>query len=139
MDTLNGGNSFKTFLTQFGKDAYSKRKEFAPKWRELFFFPFKVEHFFRTGLVCTKANRKSQNIYQVYPVPLNGMHFHAKHSGQNFSRRHFEIFFYHFPQKTGFDISCKLSPLGTNCMKCQSLLSGKIKKKNISPICRLLK
>ena len=28
-------------------------------------------------------------------------------------------------QKVGFDISCKLSPKETVCMKCQILLSGK--------------
>ena len=32
---------------------------------------------------------------------------------KKFSRRHTEIFFL-FSQKTGFDISCKLSPLGDN-------------------------
>ena len=37
----------------------------------------------------------------------------------------------------GFDISCKLSPLDTVCMKCEILFSGKIKK-NISK-CRPLK
>ena len=40
--------------------------------------------------------------------------------GKNFSRWHFKIFLY-FSQKTGFDISCKLSPLETIiCMKCQA-------------------
>ena len=34
----------------------------------------------------------------------------------------------YFSQKTGFDISCKLSPLETICMKCQMLFSGKNKK-----------
>ena len=34
----------------------------------------------------------------------------------------------YFSHKTGFDISCKLSPLETICMKCQILFSGKIKK-----------
>ena len=29
-----------------------------------------------------------------------------------------------FSQKTGFDISCKLSPLETICLKCQKLFSG---------------
>ena len=42
-----------------------------------------------------------------------------------------------FHRKKGFDISCKLSPLGTICMKCQSLISGE-NKKNITK-CRLLK
>ena len=31
------------------------------------------------------------------------------------------IFFSYFFQKIGFDISCKLSPVGTNCMKYQKL------------------
>ena len=34
-----------------------------------------------------------------------------------------------FSQKTGSDISCKLSPVETICMKYQNLLSGKSKKK----------
>ena len=38
-----------------------------------------------------------------------------------FSRRQIDIFSF-FSQKTGFDISCKLSPLETICMKCQNLL-----------------
>ena len=47
------------------------------------------------------------------------------------------IKFFLFFQKTGFGISCKLSPLETICMKCQILFSWK-NKKNISK-CRLLK
>ena len=46
-------------------------------------------------------------------------------------------YFSYFSQKTGLDISCKLSPLETICMKCHILFSGKYKK-NISK-CRLLK
>ena len=46
-------------------------------------------------------------------------------------------YFSYFSQKTGFDISCKLSPKETICMKCQTLFSGE-NKKNISK-CRLLK
>ena len=34
----------------------------------------------------------------------------------------------YFSQKTGFDISCKLSPWETARMKCQILSSGKNKK-----------
>ena len=33
--------------------------------------------------------------------------------------------FSYFSLKTGFDISCILSPLETICMKCQILFSGK--------------
>ena len=34
------------------------------------------------------------------------------------------IFFLIFPRKTGSDISCKLSPMETICMRCQILFSG---------------
>ena len=37
----------------------------------------------------------------------------------------------YFYQETGFDVSCKLSPLETVCMKCRILFSGE-NKKNIS-------
>ena len=39
------------------------------------------------------------------------------------------IFFSYFSQKTGLDISDKLS-IGDNCVKCQILFSGKNKKKH---------
>ena len=51
--------------------------------------------------------------------------------GKNYSRRQFDLFFLIFPSKIGFDISCKLSPQETICMKCQCLFSGK-NKKNIN-------
>ena len=37
-------------------------------------------------------------------------------------------YFSYFSWKIGFDISCKLSPKETICMKCQILFSGKNKK-----------
>ena len=40
-------------------------------------------------------------------------------------------YFSWFSQETGFNISCKMSPLETICMKCQILFSDK-NKKNIS-------
>ena len=42
-----------------------------------------------------------------------------------------------FPQKTGSDISCKLSPLETICMKCHILFSGKNKIFFFSNCCLL--
>ena len=51
--------------------------------------------------------------------------------GKIFSRWHFEIFFL-FSQKTGFDISCKLSQMETICMNGQILFSGKNKKNIIN-------
>ena len=49
------------------------------------------------------------------PPPLAGQLQQAKNSG--FS-----------PEKQGFEISCRLSPTETNCIKCQILLSWKIRK-----------
>ena len=41
------------------------------------------------------------------------------------------IYIYIYLQKTGFDISCKLSPLETICMECQNLSFWKKNIKNI--------
>ena len=38
-------------------------------------------------------------------------------------------------QKIGFDVSCKLSPKLTICIKCQSLFSGKNKEHIVSLSC----
>ena len=43
-----------------------------------------------------------------------------------------KYFFSYFSWKTGFDVSCKLSPKETICMKCQNLFSGKNKKNIIN-------
>ena len=40
-----------------------------------------------------------------------------------------DYIFSYSSHKTGFDISCKLYPLETICMKCQNLFSGPKKKK----------
>ena len=57
---------------------------------------------------------------------------YASTLGKIFTRRHFEIFFFLILQKTGFDISCKLSPMKIICMQCQILFSGKNKKNIIN-------
>ena len=59
-------------------------------------------------------------------VPINHYHFLGL-----FSR------WQYFSQKTGFHISCKLSPKETLCMKCQTCFLGKMRK-NISK-CWLMK
>ena len=51
--------------------------------------------------------------------------------GKIFIRRQID-FLYFFFQKTGFDISCKLSPLETICMECQILFPEKNKKNIIN-------
>ena len=49
--------------------------------------------------------------------------------GKTFSKRHFEIFFlFFFFRKTGFDISCKLSPLETFSWHVKTCFLGKNKK-----------
>ena len=48
-------------------------------------------------------------------------------------------FFFFFLKKTGFDISCRLSPLETNCMKCEILHSGKNRKCIILSLSELLR
>ena len=63
--------------------------------------------------------------------------FNFYHSLSKFNRQQICDIFLFLYQKAGFDISCKLSPLETICMKCQILFSEK-SKKNIS-ICPRLK
>ena len=56
--------------------------------------------------------------YNMYPLPLSGQIQQMKNG-----------YFLIFSRKNiGFDISCKLSYEETNCLKCQSLFSGKNKK-----------
>ena len=38
----------------------------------------------------------------------------------------------YFSQNVGFDISCRLSPQETICLKCQNLFSGENKKKHFN-------
>ena len=71
----------------------------------------------------------------LFTIADNGYHILQKFLclmlsmlGKNFSRQQSEIFFLIFQKKMGFDISCKLSPQETICMKCQCLFSGKNKK-----------
>ena len=47
-------------------------------------------------------------------------------------------FFSYFSLKTRFDISCKLSPLETICMKCQIFFSGKNKKNILTCLFKIL-
>ena len=53
------------------------------------------------------------------------------HLGKN-SADDFLKYFSYFSQKTGFDISCKLSPMEIFYMKCQILFFGKNKKNVIN-------
>ena len=54
--------------------------------------------------------------------------------GKNFSRQHCEIFFFIFPRKKTFVISCKLSPQVKLCLECQRLFSEREKKKKIEKL-----
>ena len=50
----------------------------------------------------------------------------------NFSAEDILNYFSYFSQETGLDISCKLSPMKTTCVRCQLLFSGKNKKNIIN-------
>ena len=74
-------------------------------------------------MLSTMQKKKSSQ----YPLPL----FFLIQQMTNW------CYFSYFSQETRFDISCKLSPLETTCMKCQILFSG---KNTINVLkCRLLK
>ena len=79
-----------------------------------------------THNVCFYAEIRIPILLENYGFANVNHHFCLKLSmlGKNFSRRQFEIFFAYFSQKIGFDISCKLSPEETICIKCQSLFFG---------------
>ena len=66
-------------------------------------------------------------VWQINLLPLSGLIQQMAHWW----------YFSYFSQKTGFAISCKLSPLETICMKCQILFSREKKRKNISKCCLL--
>ena len=85
---------------------------------------------FRTSLFRGDAKIKNESDLIFSSLTLRTL-------GKIFSGRHIDIFSY-FPHKTSFDVSCKLSPLETICMKCQNLFSRKNKKKNHQLMCHLL-
>ena len=82
-------------------------------------------------------NKTGASVIFVISKLAQSATFNLNHSLGIFSRRQIDDIFSYFSQKTGSDISCKLSPEETICMQCQILFSGK-NKKNISK-CRLLK
>ena len=115
-------------LPPLWKGVYSKGKEFASNGSK--FFPFRIHPFIRrdsspcagkqTGSVircipCENDGRYINCIQSPKPLPLSG----------HFQQTTKWCYFSYFSQKTGFDISCKLSPKETICMKCQILFSGK--------------
>ena len=75
--------------------------------------------------------RKSIWIYRLLKILLRVLSIKfcklifTAHSLGRFSR--WQTDYILFLQKIDLDISCKLSPLKTICMKCQNLFSGKIK------------
>ena len=77
--------------------------------------------------VCLGTCKKWQKNHHVYPVSLM---LSILGSADGILK-----YFSYFSQKTGFDVSCKLSPLETICMGCQICFLRKIRK--ISPICHL--
>ena len=64
-DTLLGEVILAKLFYLPSKKVYAKRKEFHLKGRK--FLSFRVDHF-RRDLVCRKANRKSQKLYQLVEI-----------------------------------------------------------------------
>ena len=109
-----------------------------------FFFGVSIVHRHSWCVVirheCLQLYYNVSFIYELSPYPGKnrksmgppihhetlGFRIYLYHSLGNFSRRQIYILFF---QKTCFDSSCKLSPKETIWMKCQSLFSGKSKKK----------
>ena len=79
------------------------------------------------ALLLNGETQDFRKLLSLLPLPLSGLIKQATNWW------HFSL----FQKKTGFDISCKLSPKETICMKCQILFFRK-NKKNISN-CLLLK
>ena len=74
--TFRGGNSVQIILPYSGKGDYSKRIEFAHLGSK--FFPFRVDSFFKMGLLCSNANRKSEKLSPLYIKVLQALH-HPHH------------------------------------------------------------
>ena len=88
--------------------------------------------------ICTNwCSLTQEGSIKIGPVTSEGLFFSLYHSLGIFSRQQIGDIFSHFSQRTGFNITCKLSQMETICMKCWVLFSGK-NKNNISG-CRLLK
>ena len=88
---------------------------------------------FSLKIINEKKKKENQNLSAAVVICTLIFSMQNKIS----SRRHIEIVFL-FSQKTGFDVSCKLSPVETICMKCQILFYLKNKKKKILQVCHLL-
>ena len=115
------------------------------KWKDI------ITHFWTSGLFkyancgISRENMPKNRVWHFIRA-VSWWNFKYKfHQKSNFTTRSGLIqpmakwwHFSYFLQKISFDISCKLSPQETICMKCQNLFSVKKKKKDISR-CRLLK
>ena len=93
-----------------------------------------LSHFLHYHVISKEESTKCASWEIMYDAIYahednDSLSFNALHVGlmlgKKFSRRNFEIFFLFLFQKICFDISCKLSPKETICMKCQSLFSEK--------------
>ena len=69
---------------------------------------------------CFTVQTQDSAAVQINHAGKTGMILTLSMLSKNFSRQHLEIFFFNFSQNKGFETSCKLSPLETTCMKCQS-------------------
>ena len=112
---------------------------FFQAWSGSKLFAKNISRWQKSPLVGKELNFRT-NIWGICSKFSKGglvMKLNPYHSLGWFSRQQIDNIFLIFPIKTEFDISCKLPPLETFCLKCQILFSGK-NEKNISK-CHLLK
>ena len=78
-----------------------------------------------SGIQSSSPRETNDNIFQLCSTSLMFAEIIITHASCTVQEKKYKdilIFFYLF-QKTGFDISCKLSSKETVCMKCQTLFS----------------
>ena len=66
MILMQGRQYCKNHFALIWNGVYSKRKEFAPN--ESKFCPFRIDHFSKKGVICRKANRKSQKLSVLWKL-----------------------------------------------------------------------
>ena len=74
-------------------------------------------------ILISRENKKKY--FKMMSAEIFNQHavFMVSIMGNNFSRLHFDSISYFAPENRIFHISCKLSPQGTPCMKCQIIFS----------------
>ena len=93
----------------------------------LLFFLYFVIYIYINHAWYTRAYHNLRYILENQHELISNQWISRSHSLRKFSRRQ-TVRFFLSTQKMEFDITCKLSPLEKNCMKCLILFRGKTDK-----------